>query len=155
MRRTEAILVVTGLAFFLAMPAPAAGAKGYKPPKSSCWQLDGTGSPLDGFFLAIALKPSGVKLKDMNGSVKFYSIQGAMASSSGSYYNFDGSGYVDAADNQFEGNIDGKPAGTGFVTCNIYLNEVSPNATCAVAPDLLATSSYELLQIDCEMLTLN
>ena len=154
MKRTGAILVVTGLAFFLAIPASVAAAKGYKPPKSSCWELDGTGFPLDGFFLAIALKPSGMKLKDMNGSVKFYSIQGAMAPAL-AFRPVDGSGYLDAVANEFEGSIDGRQYLVGFVACTLYLSETRSDLFCAVAPNLDTADEYQLNRIECDTLILD
>jgi len=153
-KRTGAILVVTGLAFFLTIPASVAAAKGYKAPKSSCWQLDGTGLPLDGFFLAIALKPSGIKLKDMNGTVKFYSVQGAIAADQ-NFSPLDGSGYVDPDENEFEGGLDGRVPGTGFVACIFYSSETGSDLTCSVAPNLDSADFYLLTGIDCETLSLN
>ena len=154
MKRTGAILLVAGLAFVVTIPASVAGAKGYKPPKSSCWQLDGTGFPLDGFFLAIALKSSGMKFKDMNRSVKFYSIQGAMAPVL-AFRPVDGSGYLDAVANEFEGSIDGRQYLVGFVTCNLYLSDGRSEIFCAVAPNLDTADEYQLNPIECDTLILD
>jgi len=152
MKQKTLSFLLIGLIFFLVVPVWVAAAK--KPPKTSCWEWP-AGSALEGYKLAIAIKRSGMKIRDANGAVRLYTIQGAMNPGT-SYYNIDGSAYWDPSSGYFEGSFSG-PVGSSFIACRIYLHPVDSVAIagCDVAPAFDTYSEVNITRIPCRDETLN
>lgn len=124
---------------------PATMAANKKPPKVACYKLDGSG-PLDDYVLAIVSKKTSMKIKDSTGKVIFYQIMAAMRPENSGYWNMDGSGYYDAYDGEFEGNIDGLVSGD-FTSCELFFGDL--RAFCARAPNLDAYVVYDFTELNC------
>ena len=126
-----------------------------KPPKQACYLMNGDGDLL-GRVLALAFKRNGIKFRDVDNKMKFYTVMGGIfvSSNTSGASPITGSAYYDEFSGWYLATITGHEGGD--VSCKIWLTDNGEDdAICTVLPGAgikPVSATYDLMEYDCKLL---